>query len=124
MGHFAQIDENNVVLQVLVVPDEQQHRGHEYMANDLMLGGRWVQTSYNANVRGMFAGVGYIYNEDLNIFLPPKPYESWVLNEVKGEWEAPVERPEAEQGMVTIWNEENQEWGIEELPIPTIETTE
>jgi hypothetical protein len=124
MGHFAQIDENNVVLQVLVVPDEQQHRGHEYMANDLMLGGRWVQTSYNGNIRGMFAGVGYIYNEDLNIFLPPKPYESWVLNEVKGEWEAPVERPEVEQGMVTIWNEENQEWGIEELPIPTIETTE
>jgi hypothetical protein len=124
MGHFAQIDENNVVLQVLVVPDEQQHRGHEYMANDLMLGGRWVQTSYNGNIRGMFAGVGYIYNEDLNIFLPPKPYESWVLNEVKGEWEAPIERPEVEQGMVTIWNEENQEWGIEELPIPTIETTE
>jgi len=124
MAHFAQIDENNIVLQVLVVPDDQQQRGHDYLSSDLGLGGNWIQTSYNGSIRKMFAGVGYSYNSDLDIFLPPKPFNSWVLNEEKGEWEAPIERPEVELGMVTIWNEENQEWGIEELPIPTIDTNE
>ena len=47
MAHFAELDENNVVTQVLVVPDEQEHRGEDFLANDLGLGGRWVQTSYN-----------------------------------------------------------------------------
>lgn len=124
MAHFAQIDENNIVQQILVVPDEQQHRGQEYLSNELGLGGNWVQTSYNGSVRKMFAGVGYSYNSNLDIFLPPKPFNSWVLNEVKGEWEAPIERPEVEYGMVTIWDEETQEWNVEELPIPTIDVTE
>lgn len=116
MAHFAQIDENNIVQQILVVPDEQQHRGNDYLSIDLGLGGVWVQTSYNGNIRKMFAGVGYSYHNELDIFLPPKPFNSWVLNETKGEWEAPIPRPEVESGMVTIWNEENQEWGVEELP--------
>jgi hypothetical protein len=88
------------------------------------LGGTWIQTSYNGTVRKMFAGIGYTYNQELDIFLPPKPFNSWVLNEIKGEWEAPIERPEVTEGMVSIWNEENQEWGIEELPLPTLDTTE
>jgi hypothetical protein len=124
MAHFAEIDENNVVLRVLVVDNEQEHRGQDFLANDLQLGGRWIQTSYNGNIRKMFAGVGYTYNEELDIFLPPKPFNSWVINETKGEWEAPIQRPEVEESMVSIWNEENQEWTIEELPLPTIEITE
>jgi hypothetical protein len=116
MAHFAQINEKNIVQQILVVPDEQQHRGNDYLSIDLGLGGVWVQTSYNGNIRKMFAGVGYSYNSELDIFLPPKPFNSWVLNETKGEWEAPIPRPEVESGMVTIWNEDNQEWGVEELP--------
>lgn len=118
MAHFAQIDENNIVQQILVVPDEQQHRGNDYLSTDLGLGGVWVQTSYNGNIRKMFAGVGYSYHTELDIFLPPKPFNSWVLNETKGEWESPVPRPEVESGMVAIWNEDTLEWGIEELPLP------
>jgi hypothetical protein len=123
MAHFAQIDENNVVLQVLVVPDEQQHRGYEYLAYDLMLGGRWIQTSYNGNIRKTYAGINYIYNEELDIFLPPKPYLSWVLDEVNGEWISPIPRPEGIPGKVLIWNEETQEWKQEDLPpiLPNID---
>jgi len=58
MAHFAEIDSNNVVLRVLVVADEQEHRGQEFLADDLQLGGTWIQTSYNANFGGKFAGAG------------------------------------------------------------------
>jgi hypothetical protein len=64
----------------------------------------------------MFAGLGYSYNRELDIFLPPKPFNSWVLNETLGQWDPPVERPEVEEGMVAIWNEESINWNIEELP--------
>lgn len=123
MAHFARIDENNIVQEVLVVPDEQQHRGNEFLSIDLGLGGRWIQTSYNSNIRKMFAGVNYSYNEELDIFLPPKPYDSWVLNETKGEWESPLPRPETSEDEVAIWEEENQEWRIEELP-PILQQSE
>jgi len=116
MAHFAQIDENNIVQQILVVPDDQQHRGNDYLSIDLGLGGQWIQTSYNGNIRKMFAGLGYSYNSELDIFLPPKPFDSWVLNETLGQWDPPVERPEVEEGMVAIWNEESINWNIEELP--------
>jgi hypothetical protein len=116
MAHFAQIDENNVVVQVLVVPDEQQHRGQEYMSDDLMLGGRWVQTSYNSNIRGMYAGVGYIFNEELDIFLPPQPYPSWVINTEFGYWESPIPRPTEIEGKVHIWDEDTLQWVEEDLP--------
>ena len=122
MAHFAQIDENNVVLQVLVVPNEEEHRGEEFLSIDLNLGGRWVQTSYNGNIRKMFAGVGYTYNETLDIFLPPKPFESWVLNESLGQWDPPIERPIVDDDKATIWNEETQTWLIENRPIAIIET--
>lgn len=120
MAHFAQIDNNNIVQQVLVVPDEQQHRGNDYLSIDLGLGGTWIQTSYNGTVRKMFAGVGYSYNQELDIFLPPKPFNSWVLNETKGEWEPPIPRPTDVEGMVSIWDEENQDWRTEILPLPII----
>ena len=55
MAHFAEIDENGIVKQVLVVPDQQEHRGQEYLADDIGLGGRWIQTSYNGSIRKRFA---------------------------------------------------------------------
>ena len=67
MAHFAHIDENNIVTQVLVVPDEQEHRGQEYL-NELGLEGRWIQTSYNNNIRGSYAGIGDYYNESIDMF--------------------------------------------------------
>jgi hypothetical protein len=116
MAHFAEIDENNVVLRVLVVDNEQEHRGQEFLSEDLGLGGRWIQTSYNGNFRKMFAGINYTYNEELDIFLPPKPFESWILNETLGQWDPPVERPTIDIDKATIWVEETQSWIIEDRP--------
>lgn len=107
MSHFAQIDENNIVLQVLVVSDEQEHRGQEFLADDLGLGGRWIQTSYNNSIRRNYAGIGYTYNEELDIFVAPKPFESWLLNS-NGYWEAPIEVPM--DGKQYVWNETEQIW--------------
>lgn len=117
MAHFAQIDDNNVVINVLSVPDEQEHRGEEYLSVNLGLGGRWIQTSYNSNVRKMFAGIGYIYNEELDIFLPPKPFPSWTVDSIKKEWVAPQERPEHIEGTALSWNEGEQIWVRENLPV-------
>lgn len=71
MAHFAEIDSNNVVLRVLVVADEHEHRGQEFLADDCNLGGTWIQTSYNANIRGKFAGIGDIYDEVNDEFYSP-----------------------------------------------------
>lgn len=62
MAHFAQIDENNKVIQVLVVDNSQEHRGQEFLAEECGLGGTWIQTSYNANFGGKFAGIGDTWN--------------------------------------------------------------
>ena len=62
MAHFAEIDNTNRVLRVLVVPNEQEHRGQEYLANDLGMGGTWIQTSYNANFGGKYAGIGDLWD--------------------------------------------------------------
>jgi hypothetical protein len=88
MAHFAQIDNNNIVLQVLVIPDFQEHRGQQYLANDLNLGGVWIQTSYNNRIRKNYAGIGYKYDEELDAFIPPKPeIGEWNLNEETCLWE-------------------------------------
>jgi hypothetical protein len=71
MAHFAQVNEENVVTAVVVVPDEQEHRGEEFLKDDLGLGGRWVQTSYNHRIRGTYAGIGFTYDVEKDIFVPP-----------------------------------------------------
>jgi len=107
MAHFAQIDENNIVTQVLVVSNDQEYRGQEFLAEDLGLGGRWIQTSYNNNFRRTYAGIGYIYNEELDIFICPQPYPSWTLDS-NGYWQAPIEMPiDSKQ---YFWNETEQVW--------------
>lgn len=73
MAHFAEIDSNGVVLRVLVVANENESRGQEFLANDCDLGGTWVQTSYNANFGGKFAGVGDIW--DGTNFIAPEQEE-------------------------------------------------
>jgi hypothetical protein len=72
MAHFAEV-QNNIVTRVLVVPDEQEHRGQEFLSEDLGLGGVWIQTSYNARIRKNYAGIGYTYDEARDAFIPPKP---------------------------------------------------
>jgi hypothetical protein len=71
MAHFAEIDSNNVVLRVLVVGNEHEDRGQEFLANDCNLGGTWIKTSFNANIRGKFAGMGDIYDEANDEFYTP-----------------------------------------------------
>lgn len=75
MAHFAEIDSNNKVIRVLVIDNEHENRGEEYLAIDCGLGGRWIQTSYNRNFRGAFAGEGYLYDEAKDEFIEPLPEE-------------------------------------------------
>jgi len=119
MAHFAEIDENNIVTRVLVVGDDQEDRGQEFLADDLGLGGTWLKTSYNTQAgihtlggtsfRKNYAGIGYSYDETLDAFIPPKPFASWLLNEETCQWNAPVEMP-VEEGKFFTWDEETTSW--------------
>lgn len=87
MAHFAEIDDNNVVLRVIRVPDEVEEIGAAWCQN--LLGGNWLQTSYNGSIRKNYAGVGYTYDQERDAFIPPKPFENWVLDEETCQWQAP-----------------------------------
>lgn len=107
MAHFAEIDEQGIVKQVLVVPDEQEHRGQDFLANDLKLGGTWIQTSYNHRIRKQYAGIGYKYDSEADVFITPQPYPSWTLDE-NHDWQPPVEYPT--DGLMYVWNEKKKDW--------------
>ena len=92
MSHFAEIDKNNIVIRVLVGDnnDPNGDEGYQWLVENL--GGRWVQTSYNATIRKNYAGIGYFYNETLDAFIAPKPIEGeWILNETTCKWEKVTE---------------------------------
>lgn len=89
MAHFAQIDANNNVVEVLVVPDDQEHRGQEYLAHDCNLGGTWIQTSYNGRIRKNFAGTGMVYLPEYDVFANPQPAQWYVFNNETGQWDCP-----------------------------------
>jgi hypothetical protein len=102
MAHFAQLDENNVVTQVIVVNNNEllDENGNESEAKGIafcqsLLGGNWVQTSYNGNIRKNYAGIGYIYDPIRDAFIPPKPENidgiEFILNEDTCLWEPIVE---------------------------------
>ena len=80
MAHFARIDDNNIVTEVVVVANEVEDRGEEFLSQDLGLGGRWVQTSYNNNFRGIYTAIGYWYDEVNDVFVAPVP--SPVVEEI------------------------------------------
>lgn len=114
MAHFAQLDDNNVVTQVIVVANEELlDNGVESEAKGVafcqsLLGGNWKQTSYNGNIRKRYAGIGYTYDADKDAFIAPQPYPSWTLDE-NTDWQPPVPMP-VEEGKVFAWFEPNQEW--------------
>ena len=118
MAHFAEIDENNVVLRVLVVADDQEERGNVFLSHDLGLGGTWLKTSYNTVAgqhnnggtpfRKNFAGIGYTYDESRDAFIAPKPYASWKLNEDTCGWEPPTAYPTDEK--LYTWDETTKSW--------------
>jgi len=115
MAHFAKLNEENIVTQVIVVDNkdildengqESEQKGIEFCVN--LLGGTWIQTSYNASFRKNYAGIGYSYNQYLDAFIPPKPYNSWTLNETTYEWNAPTPYPT--DGANYVWNETTLSW--------------
>ncbi len=115
MAHFAQLDSNNVVTQVIVVGNsdtadangvEKEHIGAAFC--ERLFGGTWKQTSYNGTVRKNYAGVGYTYDSGRDAFIPPKPYASWSLNETTAQWEAPSPMPN--DGKKYSWNEATTSW--------------
>jgi hypothetical protein len=106
MAHFAEIDENRIVLRVLVTNNDFPNEGYNWLIENL--GGTWIKTSYNANIRKNFAGIGYTYDEGRDAFIPPKPYQSWLLNEDTCQWEAPTAYPT--DGKLYTWDEDSQEW--------------
>jgi hypothetical protein len=125
MAHWAELDENNVVTRVLVGDnnDPAGDEGYQWLIDNL--GGTWVKTSYNAvggkrrdpntgeitndsGFRKNYAGIGYTYNAELDGFVPPKPFNSWVLNSETCLWDAPVAYPN--DGKLYRWNEETLAW--------------
>ena len=115
MAHFAKLGAGNVVEQVIVVDNkdtadangvEKEYIGAAFC--ERILGGRWVQTSYNGNKRKNYAGQGYIFDEQRDAFIPPKPFASWVLNEDTCQWKAPVDMP-TDGGMYS-WDEATTSW--------------
>ena len=87
MAHFAEIDNSNIVLRVLVVDNSLEHKGADFLSNDLGLGGIWIQTSYNNKIRGNYAGIGYTYLPLEDIFMPPKCHTEAVLNAKSAKWD-------------------------------------
>lgn len=120
MAHFAQIDGNNIVQQVIVVSNEDclDANGNESEAVgaafcNKLIGGRWLQTSYNNNLRVRFAGIGYRYDDVRDAFIPPQPYLSWAFNETSLDWQPPVPYPT--DGKNYVWDESIQQW-VEVVP--------
>lgn len=110
MAHWAEIDENNVVLRVTVGDnnDPAGDEGYQWLVDNL--GGTWVKTSYNATIRKNFAGIGYTYDQSRDAFIPPQPYASWILDEDTCVWEAPVAYPT--DGATYVWDEETTSWEL------------
>ena len=122
MSHFAKLDENNIVTFVTVGRQEDDGREQELFERT---GDVYKQTSYNTYggvhytdgepsedqrkaLRFNYAGIGFTYDEERDAFIPPKPFESWLLNEDTCLWEAPVAYPE--DGKFYTWDEESQTW--------------
>jgi len=113
MSHFAQIDDNNTVTQVIVAEQDVIDSG--------LFGPkeRWIQTSYNTQagvhlqggtpLRKNYAGIGYTYDAERDAFISPKPYASWTLDENSCQWQPPIPKP-VEENKIFIWNEETQAW--------------
>ena len=119
MAHFAELDQDNKVLRVVVISNdvcgeptlgfpETESAGRAFIANTLKWAGQWRQTSYSASFRKKYAAIGDTFNAERDAFIAPKPFASWTLNESTCRWEAPVAYPT--DGKSYFWNEDDQEW--------------
>jgi hypothetical protein len=125
MAHYALINSDNIVVQVITGVDENEIQidtdGTEvggsgeawetfYASRPWFNGLTCKRTSYNNNIRGNFAGIGYTYDSNFDVFISPQPYPSWKLNYETYDWGAPIEKPEPIEGYRWIWSEVNLEW--------------
>lgn len=127
MSHFAQLDKNNNVINVTAVDNhnicdengiENEEIGIKFLKKIFGQDTIWVQASYNANIRRYFPSIGWKYDKELNIFIPPKPFNSWNFNEKTGYWEPPIPSPPIEKidinsptpPKVYMWDEDNMKW--------------
>lgn len=117
MAHFAELDADNKVLRVVVVGNQdcQDSNGQESESVGIAFcqslfgtDTTWVQTSYNGNMRGKYAGIGDTYDAQRDAFLAPQPFPSWLLNESTLQWEPPVPMPE--DGGPYVWDEPSLSW--------------
>lgn len=108
MSHWAEIDEENKVVRVLVGDnnDPAGDEGYQWLIDNL--GGTWIKTSYNGTIRKNFAGIGHIYDADKDAFYTQQPFPSWLLNEDTCIWEAPTPMPT--DGKIYSWSEKLQQW--------------
>lgn len=111
MAHYAFLDENNVVTEVIVGIDETELIEGE--SPEVWYGKfrsqKCVRTSYNGNIRKNYAGIGYTYDEERDAFIPPKPFESWLLDEETCQWQAPTPYP-GDAETLYVWDEEVGDW--------------
>jgi hypothetical protein len=112
MAHYAFLDDNNIVTEV--IPGMNETELIEGLDPETWYGNfrgqKCKRTSYNGNIRKNFAGIGFTYDEDFDAFIAPRPYPSWKLNYTSYTWEAPISTPDAEEGYVFKWSEINKEW--------------
>ena len=119
MAHYAFLDDNNIVTEVIVGKDEGEGTDWEVEYGNFR-GQTCKRTSYNTSgnahsdsgtpFRGNYAGIGYTYDETNDVFIAPKPYDSWVLDQTKWIWKAPVDYPSDGKGYK--WNEETTSWEL------------
>lgn len=119
MAHFAKLDSNNIVVEVLVVNNdvllkadntESELKGKQFL-NSLFGQNKWVQTSYNGNFRKQFAGVGFKYDSTNDVFIEPQPYNSWTLDS-NFDWQPPEPFPSDFDWFRYFWNEETLSWDL------------
>jgi len=116
MAHFAELDQNNIVLRVIVVNNsdimengqESEAKGIAFCRSLFGQDTNWVQTSYSGSFRVRYAGIGYTFNPTLNAFIPPQPYPSWTLNTTTCDWDPPVPMPA--DGGLYVWDEATLSW--------------
>jgi hypothetical protein len=118
MAHYAILDENNIVTDVIVGKDENEPLPEGYSSWEEYYGGK--RTSYNTvrnshleeefPFRKNYAGIGYKYDEQFDAFIAPQPFDSWKFNYTTFTWVSPSPKPEHEDGYVWLWSEVNQEW--------------
>tara|TARA_R100001163_G_scaffold49960_1_gene37588 strand:+ start:360 stop:707 length:348 start_codon:yes stop_codon:yes gene_type:complete len=115
MASFAKLGKGNIVEKVIAVDDSiatTEQAGVEFLQNLYNNRDVWKQTYIDGSQRKNYAGIGYIYDQEKNAFIPPRPYDSWTLNETTCEWEAPVTEPDDEQRY--FWNETTKQWDLDE----------